>query len=170
MQNCGVLAENAAFDGGHQKKSLHPSSRMAWKNFRHGEAGNFPSPHKKTRHSSPNPSVPIKFYKISKNISVFILLLQNKALSLQWNWRPLLPIRASPPLWGELAIGRCRERVGNSEARLTREKKANGQKPTPSTVILNLFQDLSADKNKKDSRWDAETSSAWQQNEPTAKS
>ena len=29
------------------------------------------------------------------------------------------------------------------------------------SVILNLFQDLSAEKNKKDSRWDLETSSAW---------
>ena len=35
---CGVLAENVAFDGGHQKKSLHPSRRMARKNLRHGEA------------------------------------------------------------------------------------------------------------------------------------
>jgi hypothetical protein len=52
------------------------------------------------------------------------------------------------PLWEELAIGRRQERVENSEARLTREKKANGQKPTPSTVILNSFQDLSAEKNK----------------------
>ena len=28
-------------------------------------------------------------------------------------------------------------------------------------VILNLFQDLSADRNSEGSRWDAETSSAW---------
>ena len=65
------------------KNSLHPSRRMAWKIFRHGEARNFPSPRKKTRQSWTNKHVPIKFYKISKNISVFILLLQNKALSLQ---------------------------------------------------------------------------------------
>ena len=67
------------------QKSLHPSRRMAWKKLRHGVARNFPSPRKKTRHSPPNPPVPINFYKISKNISVFILLLQNKALSLQRN-------------------------------------------------------------------------------------
>ena len=81
---CGVLAENDAFDGGHQhKNSLHPSRRMAWEILRHGVAVFFLSPRKKTRHSSPNPTIPIKFYKISKNISIFILLLQNKALSLQ---------------------------------------------------------------------------------------
>ena len=66
-----------------RKNSLHPSRRMAWENLRHGVAVFFLSPRKKTRHSSPNPTIPIKFYKISKNISIFILLLQNKALSLQ---------------------------------------------------------------------------------------
>ena len=40
----------------------------------------------------------------------------------------------------------------------------NIYKPPP-TVILNSFQDLWAENNKKNSRWDAETSSAWQQNE-----
>ena len=64
---------------------LHPSRRMAWKILRHGVDVNFPSPRKKTRHSPPNLPVPIKFYKISKNISVFILLLQNKAIALQRN-------------------------------------------------------------------------------------
>ena len=56
------------------KNSLHPSRRMAWKNFRHGEAVNFLSPRKKTRQSLTNKHVPIKFYKISKNNYVFILL------------------------------------------------------------------------------------------------
>ena len=65
------------------KNSLHPSRRMAWEILRHGVARNFPSPRKKTRHSSPNLPVPIIFYKISKNKSVFILFSQNKALSLQ---------------------------------------------------------------------------------------
>ena len=81
-QICGVLAENDAFDGGHQKKSLHPSRRMAWEILRHGVAVFFLSPRKKTQQSLTNRYVPIKFYKISKNISVFILLLQNKAISL----------------------------------------------------------------------------------------
>ena len=40
---------------------------------------------KKTQQSLKNEYVPIKFYKISKNNSVFILLLQNKAISLQRN-------------------------------------------------------------------------------------
>ncbi|MBQ2457442.1 MAG: hypothetical protein II275_04730 [Bacteroidaceae bacterium] len=84
-QICGVLAENDACDGGHQKNSLHPSRRMAWKNLRHGVAVFFLSARKKTRHSSPNLPIPINFYKISENNSVFILLLQNKALSLQRN-------------------------------------------------------------------------------------
>ena len=44
---CGVLAENDACNGGHQKNSLHPSRRMAWKNLRHGVAVNFLSPRKK---------------------------------------------------------------------------------------------------------------------------
>ena len=48
-QICGVLAENDAFDGGHQKNSLHPSRRMAWKIFRHGEAVFFLSPRKKNK-------------------------------------------------------------------------------------------------------------------------
>ena len=51
------------------QKSLHPYRRMAWKILRHGEAVNFPSPHKKTRQSLTNKHVPIKFYKISKNNS-----------------------------------------------------------------------------------------------------
>ena len=67
------------------QKSLHPSRRMAWKKLRHGVAVNFPSPRKKTEQSLTNKHVPIKFYKISKNISVFILLLQNKGVSLQRN-------------------------------------------------------------------------------------
>ena len=79
---CGVLVENDAFDGGHQKNSLHPYRRMAWKNLRHGVAVFFLSPRKKTKHSSPNHPVPINFYKISENNSVFILLLQNKVISL----------------------------------------------------------------------------------------
>jgi hypothetical protein len=37
---------------------------------------------------------------------IFILLQQNKVVSLQCDKRPPLPIRASPPLWGEFAIGR----------------------------------------------------------------
>ena len=65
------------------KISLHLSRRMAWKNLRHGEAVNFLSPRKKTQQSWTNKHVPIKFYKISENNSVFILLLQNKAISLQ---------------------------------------------------------------------------------------
>ena len=105
------------------KNSLHPSRRMAWKILRHGVAGNFPSPRKKTRHSSPNPPVPIKFYKISENNSIFILFIQNKALSLQRNWRPLLPIRASSPLWEELAIGCCRERSLNPKRAIQERKK-----------------------------------------------
>ena len=65
------------------KKSLHPSRRMAWKILRHGVAVNFLSPRKKTQQSLRNKHVPINFYKISKNNSVFILLLQNKGVSLQ---------------------------------------------------------------------------------------
>ena len=65
------------------QKSLHPSRRMAWKKLRHGEAVNFLSPRKKTQQSLTNKHVPIKFYKISENISIFILLLQNKGVSLQ---------------------------------------------------------------------------------------
>ena len=65
------------------KNSLHPYRRMAWKILRHGEAVFFLSPRKKTRQSLTNKHVPIKFYKISKNNSVFILLLQNKGVSLQ---------------------------------------------------------------------------------------
>ena len=80
---CGVLAENDAIDGGHQQKSLHPSRRMTWKKLRHGVAVFFLSPRKKTQHSSPNHPIPINFYKISKNNSVFILLLQNKVIPLQ---------------------------------------------------------------------------------------
>ena len=64
---------------------LHPSRRMAWKILRHGVAVNFLSPRKKTQQSLTNKYVPIKFYKISKNNSVFILLLQNKGVSLQRN-------------------------------------------------------------------------------------
>ena len=47
---------------------LHPSWCMAWKKLRHGVAENFSSPRKKIRHSSPNPFVPIKFYKYEKII------------------------------------------------------------------------------------------------------
>ena len=64
---------------------LHPSWCMAWKKLRHGVAEKFSSPRKKIRYSSPNQLVPIKFYKISKDNSIFILLLQNKAISLQRN-------------------------------------------------------------------------------------
>ena len=46
-QICGVLAENDACDGGHQKNSSHPSRRMAWKILRHGVAVFFLSPRKK---------------------------------------------------------------------------------------------------------------------------
>ena len=67
------------------QKSLHPSRRMVWKKLRHGVAVNFLSPRKKTQQSLTNKHVPIKFYKISKNKSVCILLLQNKGVSLQWN-------------------------------------------------------------------------------------
>ena len=58
---------------------------MAWKKLRHGVAVNFPSPRKKTRQSLTNENVPIKFYKIGKNNSIFILFLQNKGVSLQRN-------------------------------------------------------------------------------------
>ena len=81
---CGVLAENDACDGGQHKKSLHPSRRMAWKILRHGVAVFFPSgcrsqtPYRTKRHEYK------KILQISENNSVFILLLQNKALSL---WR-----------------------------------------------------------------------------------
>ena len=64
---------------------LHPSWRMAWKKLRHGVAEKFSSPRKKIWHLSPNPPFPIKFYKISKNNSIFILLIQNNAISLQRN-------------------------------------------------------------------------------------
>ena len=69
----------------HQNFFYTPYKRIAWKKLRHGVAVNFLSPRKKTRQSLTNKHVPIKFYKISKNNSVFILLLQNKALSLQRN-------------------------------------------------------------------------------------
>jgi hypothetical protein len=49
---CGVLAENDACDGGHQKNSLHPSRRMAWKKLRHGVAVSFLTPRKK-KHGNP---------------------------------------------------------------------------------------------------------------------
>ena len=62
-----------------------PSWCMAWKKLRHGIAENFSSPRKKIWYSSPNPPFPIKFYKISKNNSIFILLIQNKGVSLQRN-------------------------------------------------------------------------------------
>ena len=67
------------------QKSLHPSRRMAWKKLRHGVAVNFPSPRKKKQQSLTNKHVPIKFYKIIKNNSIFILLLQNKGVTLQCN-------------------------------------------------------------------------------------
>ena len=55
-----------------------PYRRMAWKKLRHGVAVKISSPRKKIWHSSPNPSIPIKFYKISKNNSIFILLYKIK--------------------------------------------------------------------------------------------
>ena len=64
-QICGVLAENDACDGGHQKNSLHPSRRMAWEILRHGEAVNFLSPRKK------NKAIPDKQVRSNK-------ILQNK--------------------------------------------------------------------------------------------
>ena len=88
--------------------------------------------------------IPIKFYRNTKNNSFLFCNYKIKLYLCSGIERPLLSIRASSPLWEELAIGRRQERVENSEARLTREKKANGQKPTPSTVILNSFQDLTA--------------------------
>ena len=67
------------------KKSLHPSRRMAREKLRHGVAVNFLSPRKKIWQSLTNKCVPIKFYKISKNNSVFILLIQNKDITLHRN-------------------------------------------------------------------------------------
>ena len=67
------------------KNLLHPNRRMAWKILQHGVAVNFLSPRKKTQQSLRNKHVPINFYKISKNNSVFILLLQNKVIPLQRN-------------------------------------------------------------------------------------
>ena len=64
---------------------LHPSWCVAWKKLRDGVAEKFSSPRKKIWHLSPNLPFPIKFYKISKNNSIFILLEQNNAISLQRN-------------------------------------------------------------------------------------
>ena len=64
------------------KISLHPSRRMAWKNFRHGVAVFFPSgcrsqtPHCTKKHEYK------KILQISENNSVFILYIQNKVVSL----------------------------------------------------------------------------------------
>ena len=82
-QICGVLAENDACDGGHQKNSSHPSRRMAWKILRHGVAVFFLSGCRSQTPYSTKASEYKKILQISENNSVFILLLQNKALSLQ---------------------------------------------------------------------------------------
>ena len=83
-QICGVLAENDACDGGHQKNSLHPSRRMAWKNLRHGVAVFFLSGCRSQTPYRTKARGYKKILQISENKLVFILLLQNKALSL---WR-----------------------------------------------------------------------------------
>jgi hypothetical protein len=64
------------------KISLHPYRRMAWKIFRHGEAVFFPSGCRSQTPYSTKASEYKKILQISENNSVFILLLQNKALSL----------------------------------------------------------------------------------------
>jgi hypothetical protein len=55
---------------------------MAWKIFRHGEAVFFPSGCRSQTPYSTKASEYKKILQISENNSVFILLLQNKALSL----------------------------------------------------------------------------------------
>ena len=97
-------------------------------NKRHGVAVNFSSPRQKLgipaikRHNSN------KILQKLKNNPIFILLLQNKGVTLQRNQRPPLPFRASPPLWGELAIGRCQDGL-EIPKRAKRERKlmANSQ-------------------------------------------
>jgi hypothetical protein len=64
------------------KISLHPYRRMAWKNLRHGVAVFFSSGCRSQTPYSTKASEYKKILQISENNSVFILLLQNKALSL----------------------------------------------------------------------------------------
>ena len=64
------------------QKSLHPSRRMAWKILRHGVAVFFPSGCRSQTPYSTKAREYKKILQISENNSVFILLLQNKALSL----------------------------------------------------------------------------------------
>ena len=65
------------------KKSLHPSRRMAWEILRHGVAVFSPSG---CRSQTPYHTKRYEYKKIlqiSENNSVFILYIQNKAISLQ---------------------------------------------------------------------------------------
>ena len=82
-QICGVLAENDAFDGDHQQKIFTPLQA-------HGMRKITPSPCRKISLAKKKSNAPAKknhdsnkILHISENNSVFILLLQNKALSLQ---------------------------------------------------------------------------------------
>ena len=79
---CGVLAENDAFDGGHQKNFFTPLQAHGVENFSAWRGRIFSLATQKTRQSWTNKHVPIKFYKISKYNSIFILLIQNKGVSL----------------------------------------------------------------------------------------
>ena len=65
------------------KNSLHPSRRMAWEILRHGEAVFFPSGCRSQTPYSKKASEYKKILQISENNSVFILYIQNKAISLQ---------------------------------------------------------------------------------------
>ena len=83
MQNCGVLAEHDAFEGGQQQKFF--TSLQA-----HGMRKITPSPCRKISLAKKKSNAPAKknhdsnkILHISENNSIFILLLQNKAVSLQ---------------------------------------------------------------------------------------
>ena len=85
IQNCGVLAEHDAFDGDHQKNFFTPLQAHGMEKITAWRGRKIFLATQKDMAFITKSLYSNKILQICKNISVFILLKQNKAISLQRN-------------------------------------------------------------------------------------
>ena len=135
----------------HDIRNIFTPTRMirfspAPQNKRHGVAVNFISPRQKLGISATKRHNSNKILQKLKNISVFILLLQNKGVTLQRNSKTTKQTLAV----SHWPLAKQRKAINTIKTRGEMLKQV--QHDSMHNVILNLVQDLSADKNKKGSR------------------